>query len=123
DAAALLAQAGPFLAGTPRPSNPAAAGAAWTVRGAQAGIQRLPAATLTAAGVSLGNPTRLHLYHAGVEVALEQRGSGASLELRFFAPKPGDIWNAADTYWLTVEAPAGARMSTRSAQPGAASLG
>ena len=123
DAATLLAQAGPFLTGAPGPSNPAAAGAAWTVRVAQAGIQRLPAATLTAAGVSLINPALLHLYHAGVEVALEQRGSGASLELRFFAPKPGDIWNAADTYWLTVESTAGKRMISRSAQPGAAGSG
>jgi hypothetical protein len=90
------------------------------VRVTQAGIQRLPAATLTAAGVSLSNPALLHLYHAGVEVALEQRGSGASLELRFFAPKPGDIWNAADSYWLTVEATNGARMTSRSAQPGTA---
>jgi hypothetical protein len=123
DAAALLAQAGPFIAGTPGPTNPAAAGAAWTVRVAQAGIQRLPATTLAAAGVSLTDPTKLHLYHAGVEVALEQRGSGASLELRFFAPKPGDSWNSADTYWLTVEATSGVRMITRSAQPGAASAG
>jgi hypothetical protein len=123
DAAALLAQAGPFLAGVPGPINSAAAGAAWTVRVAQAGIQRLPAAALTAAGVGLSNPALLHLYHAGVEVALEQRGSGASLELRFFAPKPGDIWNAADTYWLTVEATAGARMTSRSALPSTASTG
>jgi hypothetical protein len=123
DAATLLAQAGPFLAAAPGPSNPVAAGTAWTVRATQAGIQRLPAATLMAAGVSLSNPALLHLYHAGLEVALEQRGSGASLELRFFAPKPGDIWNAADSYWLTVEATAGARMTSRSAMPGAAGLG
>jgi hypothetical protein len=123
DAATLLAQTGPFLAAAPGPSNPAAAGTAWTVRVLHAGIQRLPAAALTAAGVSLSNPALLHLYHAGVEVALEQHGSGASMELRFFAPKPGDIWNAADTYWLTVEATAGARMTARSAQPGAAAAG
>ena len=123
DAAALLAQAGPFLAGAPGPSNPATSGTAWTVRVTQAGMQRLPAAALIATGVSLNNPATLHLYHAGQEVALEQRGSGASLELRFFAPKPGDTWNAADSYWLTVEATAGARMTSRSALPGAAGLG
>jgi len=124
DAAALLAQAGPFLSGVPGPTNPAVAGAAWSVRVAQAGIQRLPAATLTAAGVGLSDPALLHLYHAGVELALEQRGSGASLELRFFALRPGDTWNAADTYWLTVEATAGTRMlPPRSAQPGTAISG
>ncbi len=123
DAAALLAHAGPFLTGAPGPSNPAGSGAAWTVRVAQSGIQRLPAATLAAAGVGLSNPALLHLYHAGLEVALEQRGSGASLELRFFAPKPGDIWNATDTYWLTVEATAGARMTSRSAIPSGAGTG
>jgi hypothetical protein len=123
DAAALLAQAGPFIAGAPGPSNPAAAGTAWAVRVTHAGIQRLPAATLVAAGVNLSNPALLHLYHAGLEVALEQHGSDASLELRFFAPKAGDIWNAADSYWLTVESTNGARMISRSAQPTAAGAG
>jgi hypothetical protein len=123
DAATLLAQTGPFLTSAPGPSNPAAAGTAWKVRVTQAGIQRLPAATLTAVGVNLSNPALLHLYRAGVEVALEQRGGGASLELRFFAPKPGDIWNAADSYWLTVESTNGARMIRRSGLPGAASSG
>jgi hypothetical protein len=123
DAATLLASGGPFLAGTAGPTNPAAAGASWTVRVTQAGIQRLPAATLAAAGVDLTSPALLHLYRKGAEVALERRGSGASLELRFFAPKPGDIWNAADTYWLTVEPGAGLPMASRSAQPGAAGAG
>ncbi|HEU5100922.1 MAG TPA: C25 family cysteine peptidase [Roseiflexaceae bacterium] len=123
DAATLLASAGRFLAAAPGPSNPAATGTSWTVRVTQAGIQRLPAATLSAAGVDLANPALLHLYHRGVEVALERRGSGASLELRFFAPEPGDIWNATDIYWLTIESIAGATISTRSAQPGAAGPG
>ncbi len=118
DAAALLAAEAPFIAGAP-PINPAA-GVGWKVRVTQAGIQRLPGSTLAAAGVSLGNPALLHLYHDGVEVAIEQRGAGGGLELRFYAPPPGDRWNAADTYWLTVEAPPGLRMANRSALPGAA---
>jgi len=123
DAATLLAQAGPFLTSAPGPSNPAAAGVAWKVRVTQAGMQRLPAATLAAAGVNVSAPALLHLFHAGLEVALEQRGSGASLDLRFFAPKPGDIWNAADSYWLTVEATNGARMISRSVLPSTAPAG
>ncbi|MEO7909411.1 MAG: C25 family cysteine peptidase [Roseiflexaceae bacterium] len=123
DAATLLAQAGPFLAAAPGPSNSAAAGTAWKVRVTQAGIQRLTFATLDTAKVNLSKPDWLHLYHAGVEVALQQLGSGTSLELRFFAPKTGDIWNAADTYWLTFETTNGARMIARSAQPGAAPAG
>jgi hypothetical protein len=123
DAATLLASDGPFLAAVPGPTNPAAGGAAWKVRVNQAGIQRLPAATLSASGVDLNNPALLHLYHNGVEVALEQRGGGASLELRFYAPKPGDTWNATDTYWLRVEATAGMRMASRSAMPGGAASG
>lgn len=123
DAATLLASDGPFLAGTAGPTNSAATGATWTVRVTQAGIQRLPAATLVAAGLDLTNPALLHLYHKGAEVALERRGSGAGLELRFFAPEPGDIWNAADTYWLTVESAAGPPMASRSAQPGGAGAG
>jgi hypothetical protein len=123
DAAALPAHAGPFLSATTGPSNPAALGTAWKVRVAQAGIQRLPVTALSDAGVFVNNLALLHLYHGGVEVAMEQRGSGANMELRFFAPKPGDTWNAADTYWLTVEPTTGMRMASRSAQPGAAGFG
>jgi hypothetical protein len=119
----LLSSSAAFLSAAPGPTNPAAGGATWTMRVTQAGIQRLPAAALAAAGISLGDPSRIHLHHGGAEVAMEQRGAGASLELRFYAPPPGDRWNAADTYWLTLEPTAGARMSTRSALPGAASLG
>ncbi len=122
DAATLLTAGGTFLAGAPAPSNPVA-GKGWRVRVTQSGIQRMPAAALTAAGVSLSNPEWLHLYHNGVEVAMEQRGSGASLELRFYAPAPGDRWNAADTYWLALETTNGRRMAPpRSAQPGTAPL-
>jgi len=122
DAATLLAADGPFLAAAPAPSNPLA-GKGWRVRVTQTGIQSMTAAALTAAGVSLSNPALLHLYRNGAEVALEQRGSGASLELRFYAPAPGDRWNAADTYWLALENTNGRRMAPpRSALPGAATL-
>jgi hypothetical protein len=123
DAAGLLARAEPFLTSAPGPTNPAAASTAWKLRVTQTGIQSLPAAALTTAGVSMADPARVHLYHGGAEVALEQRGAGASLELRFYAPPPGDRWNAADSYWLTVEATPGLRMSTRAALPGAAPAG
>jgi hypothetical protein len=80
----------------------------------------LTAAALAAAGVPLDAPEKLHLYRAGVPVALEQRGAGANLELRFYAPPPGDRWNAGDSYWLTAEATPGLRMTSRSVVPGAA---
>jgi len=121
DAATLLAAGGPFLATAPAPSNPLA-GKGWRVRVAQTGIQSMTAAALAAAGVSLSNPALLHLYRNGAEVAMEQRGSGASLELRFYAPTPGDRWNAADTYWLALGSTNGRRMAPRSALPGIATL-
>lgn len=110
----------PFLAAAP-PGNPAA-GVGWKVKVSRAGIQRLPAATLSAAGVPLGNPALLHLYYQGSEVPIEQRGSGAGLELRFYAGPPGDRWNTTDTYWLTAEGTPGLRMATRSVAPGSAPL-
>jgi hypothetical protein len=118
-AAALLAGGRPFLTNAPGPRNPLA-GAGWRVRVAQAGIQSLSAAALKAAGVPLANPALLHLYHQGAEVALEQRGAGDSLELRFYAPELGDRWNAVARYWLAAEAAPGRRMTTRSVLPGAA---
>jgi hypothetical protein len=116
DAARLLAAAGPLLASAPGPANPAAA-SGWKIWVTRAGIQRLPAATLSAAGVPLGAPANIHLYHRGVAVALEQRGAGASLEFRFYAPAPGDRWNAGETYWLTAEARPGVRMTPPPAPP------
>jgi hypothetical protein len=121
DAATLLAADGPFLAAAPAPSNPLA-GKGWRIQVTQAGMQTLSAAALSAAGVSLANPALLHLRHNGAEIALQQIGSGAGLELRFFAPAPGDRWNAGDTYWLSPESTAGTRMGSRSAQAGAAPL-
>lgn len=124
DAATLLAANGPFLANAPAPSNPLA-GKAWRVRVAQTGIQSLNAAALRAAGVPLDNPAHLHLYHSGAEVAMEQRvpDKGKSLELRFYAPAPGDRWNAGDTYWLALEGVNGRRMAPpRAAPPGTATL-
>lgn len=122
--APLLADSGPFLAAAPAPLNPAAKAAAVKVRVTQAGIQSLGAASLAAAGLDLAalDPARLHLRLRGEEVALEQRGAGSSLELRFYAPAPGDRWNAADTYWLTLEATPGLRMGERGVAPGGAPL-
>ncbi|MBK9711591.1 MAG: hypothetical protein IPO81_09745 [Kouleothrix sp.] len=118
-AATLLATRRPFLADAPGPSNPAA-GKGWRVRVARAGIQRLTRAALLAAGVPLGATTSPHLYYQGVELPLEQRGAAASLELRFYAPRPGDRWNAGDTYWLTVEGRAGLPMAHRTVTPAGA---
>jgi Peptidase family C25 len=129
DAQQLLAMTAPFLASAPGPTNPVTARPAITLRISQFGIQRVTGAVLAAAGLNLStlDPTKLHLRRAGVEVALELRlGADGRLdsgdELRFYAPPPGDRWNVADTYWLTVEATAGRRMSTRSTAPGAATV-
>ncbi len=129
DTAELLAATTPFLSSAPGPTNPIAAQPATLLSVDRAGIQRVSGAMLAAAGLNLGSldPTRLHLRRAGVEVAIELRlGADGRLdpgdELRFYAPTPGDRWNAADLYWLTVEATAGRRMSTRNTAPGAAAL-
>lgn len=59
----------------------------------------------------------MQLWRGGAPVALEQRGAGAGLELRFFAPTPGDRWNQSDSYWLTVETAPGLRMASRDLAP------
>ncbi|MFL5800167.1 MAG: hypothetical protein ACJ8CR_00190, partial [Roseiflexaceae bacterium] len=129
DARQLLATTAPFLASAPGPTNPAAARTAITMRIGQAGIQRSTGAALAAAGLNLStlDPAKIHLRRGGFEVALELRiGVDGRLdpgdELRFYAPPPGDRWNAGDIYWLTVEATPGRRMITRSTAPGAATV-
>lgn len=129
DAAQHLTQSTPFLSSAPAPLNPVAARAIVKISVAQAGIQRVPGSTLAAAGVNLSalNPSRLQLWHNGEAVALEEAGTrdgrlDPADELRFYAPAPGDRWNATDTYWLTVEATSGLRMTSRNAAPGTAPL-
>jgi hypothetical protein len=105
-------------------TNPAASGQSWTIDVAQAGVQRLTGAQLAAAGLDLAalDPARLHVRGAGVDLALDLRGSGDGRldpadELRFYAPAPGDRWNAITRYWLTVEAGSAPRMTSRSVLP------
>jgi Peptidase family C25 len=126
-AAQLLASSAPFLATVPGPTNPAAATQSIRVRVAQPGIQRVTGAALAAAGLNLSvlDPKQIHVRHSSVEIAIEERlGGDGKLdptdELRFYAWPPGDRWNAADTYWLTIEPTQGRRMVARSAMPGAA---
>ncbi len=125
DVAQYLAAPDHFLADAPAPDNPVAVGAAWTIRVTQAGIQRLTGAALAAVGFNPGDLVGIHLRRGGLEVAIELRGSGDGRldptdELRFYAPTPGDRWNDADTYWLTVESTPGRRMATRNVTPGGA---
>lgn len=110
----------PFLAQAPAPVNPHATVPAWKIQVTSGGIQRISRDTLAAAGLDLDriDPTQLHLWHSGNPVALEIPASTG--ELRFYAPPPGDRWNAADTYWLTQEATPGPRIFVQRDPPGPA---
>jgi hypothetical protein len=126
-AADLRAAGAAFLASAPGPANPAAALPSITLSVAEAGIQRVGGAALADAGLSLAtlDPANIHVRRGGAEIALETRlGADGRLdpadELRFYAPPPGDRWNATDTYWLTIEPSPGRRMAARSATPGGA---
>lgn len=104
----------------PPPRDPSGARPAARVLVTVSGMQRLGAADLAAVGLDPAQVARMQLWRAGVPVALEQRGAGANLELRFFAPPVGDRWNLSDTYWLTLETEPGLRMQTRTLAPAAA---
>ena len=106
------------------PINAAATMAAIKVKVASAGIQHISGAALAAAGFDLANTlaSRLHLEHDGQEIAIEIRGAAndrltTASEVRFYAPQPGDRWNAVDIYWLTVQATAGQRMAAAAITP------
>ena len=122
-ALALLSLGNPGVSATPSaasqhptPFQPPAG--ALVVSVASGGIQRLSRAALEGAGLRLDTTdlARLHLRRNGAEVPLE----AASDELRFYAPPPGDRWNAVDRYWLALEAAPGARMATRDVAPAGA---
>jgi hypothetical protein len=58
-----------------------------------------------------------------VPLELLRDSGGALSELRFYAPPPGDRYNSADTYWLTVEATSGPAMASGDARPTGGSPG
>ena len=106
----------------PEPTNPAATLPAVKIVVGHAGLQRITAADLAAVGRDLSTiePQQVRLQSRGVDVAIEVRGTGSDLELRFFAQPPGDRWNQQDYYWLTLEPPplqGWARMAERSVAP------
>jgi hypothetical protein len=110
---------GRFATGAAAP-DPAAAGQAWKVSVAEAGVQWLDGAALAAAGLDLGqvDVSRLQLRHRGLEVALEEVRAGAAIAgLRFYA-EPGDRWSATSVYWLALGDEPGLRMAARDGTPG-----
>ena len=115
----------PFLADAPGPTNPAALKPAIKVRVTQPGIQEISGEALAAAGVSPPFASVFfQVWRAGQAIAAELHDGGdGSFDshdtLRFYAPPPGDRWNVADTYWLTVEVQPGIRMTRRPAFTGA----
>lgn len=126
-----FANSAPFLdaAEAPPPRNTQATQPAYTIHVASAGMQRITGAALAAAGLDRTSVTSysLRLWHNGTAVALEEYGTAdGSLddgdELRFYAPEPGDRWNAATTYWLTLEQQPGPRILTRTLETGTAPL-
>lgn len=126
EAAAAAVSARPFLTDVPGPTNLAAMRPGIKMRVTQAGIQQVTGRALAAAGIDLStlDPARLQVWHGGQGSAAEVRGGEDGQldpddEIRFYAGRPGDRWNAADTYWLTVESSPVPRMAGRPALSGA----
>jgi hypothetical protein len=118
----LLSSSAPFIANVAPPTNSASATQAWIVHVTRAGMQELSVSALAASGVDLSDPARLHLRKMGQEVSMEEvrDGNGTLSALRFYAAPPGDRWNAADSYWLTLESTPGSRMGVRDVTAGSA---
>ncbi|MEM8530139.1 MAG: hypothetical protein AAGF95_04805, partial [Chloroflexota bacterium] len=106
-----------FITAASPPTNPFANKRAAKVIVTEGGIQRVTGAKLTQAGLDVSNGSRLRVYHNGVEIAAHVKSGalGANDELRFYAPREHNRWNASDVYWVVVEAGTGQRMTSRSA--------
>lgn len=118
-----LTDPSPFLADSVDPPDPHASRTAMKICVTQGGMQSIVGSDLAAVGMRLTaiDPAQLHLWWQGTEVALEVRGADDGRldlqdEIRFYAPEPGDRWNATALYWLTVEPDPGLRMPVRSSE-------
>ena len=118
----------PMIATEPRPieiADPQAptAQTVWRLTVSQAGIQRVTGQNLADMGMALAGltPNKIHVRRQGADVALDTRGLDDGVfnpadEIRFYAPEPGDRWNATDAYFLSTELTLGPRMATRNVQ-------
>ncbi|NOK64421.1 MAG: hypothetical protein GFH27_549445n13 [Chloroflexi bacterium AL-W] len=106
-----------FVTAAVPPTNPFANRRAAKVIVTQSGLQRVTGAKLTQAGLDVSDGSRLRVYHNGVEIAAHVKNGvlGANDELRFYAPKEHNRWNANDVYWVVVESGTSRRMASRSA--------
>jgi hypothetical protein len=93
------------------------------------GLQTISGAALAEAGFNLStlDQDRLQVHRDGTAVALELSGVvnnrlTPQSELRFFAPPPGDRWNNADRYLISLGATPSLRMAQRNVTPAAAPL-
>ncbi|RRR78070.1 MAG: hypothetical protein EI684_00785 [Candidatus Viridilinea halotolerans] len=87
------------------------------------GMQRLPAQDLIVAGLPATlDPTHLWLHQGAQVVPLEIIGATTRLdavdELRFYAPPPGDRWNQASFFRLSLAATPAPSMAQRNAATG-----
>jgi hypothetical protein len=94
----------------------------WRIRVSQTGIVQVSFSALNAAGMPIAAMGRIEVINTqGQRIALhrnDQNGNtvfdGADW-IRFYAPAPGDRWNAFDTYWLTIKDPGSPSMTLRGA--------
>lgn len=112
------------------PLNPRANQPALKINVTQAGMQRITGDMLAAGGFDIAtlDPAHLQVWHRDIPVAIEVNDNGDGRidpadDLRFYAPPPGDRWNAGDIYWVTNESSVSTtRMEIRAVEPGAAPL-
>jgi hypothetical protein len=80
----------------------------WRVRMTQSGIVQVSFSTLNAAGMPVVAMSRIEVTNPkGQVVALHRSDPNGAFDgadwIRFYAPPPGDRWNAFDTYWVAIK--------------------
>jgi hypothetical protein len=100
------------------PPNGLATGKAVKLLATEPGLQVAMLSELQAAGLSVGNHSRLGVMRNGVAVP-RQIADGA---LFFYAEAKGDYWNESDVFWITDTGANVANMATRTVAPAGAPL-
>lgn len=90
----------------------------WRLQVTTAGLQRLTAAALTAAGIDISQPQRLRVRHRDADLPVDRLSTDGQFSgLVFYAADAATPYSDASTYWLTLSDDGSPAIGSRAVNP------